>query len=158
MFGMFGKKKSVLGAAASAVFKEVNAGQQENLDFLEAAASGTALMATVDGNADSSERNKAISVITKNKILGSVYTQPQVEAIVNAYIDKASDGTGKQELVDELKDLKNHEKGAQYAKAVYLMAQDVAKADGTIGEREAKALEVLAGILGVNPQDFAFDF
>ncbi len=158
MFGMFGKKKSILGAAASAAFKEMNAGQQENLDFLEAAASGTALVATVDGNADSAERNKAISVITKNKTLGALFGQQQVEAMVNAYIDKASDSAGKNELVNELKDLKNHEKGAEYAKAVYLMAKDVANADGGIGEREQKALDVLAGILGVNPQDFAFDF
>ena len=157
MFGMF-KKKSVLGAAASAAFKEMNASQQENVDFLEAAASGVALVATIDGNADSAERNKAISVITKNKTLGAIFAGPQIEAMVNASIDKASDGAGKNELVNELKDLKNHEKGADYAKQVYLMAKDVASADGSIGEREQKALDVLAGILGVNANDFAFDF
>lgn len=154
----FGKKKSVLGAAASAAFKEMNAGQQENIDFLEAAASGCALVATVDGNADSAERNKAVSVIAKNKVLGSVFGQQQIEAMVGAYIDKASDSAGKNELVNELKDLKNHEKGGDYAKQVYLMAKDVASADGSTGEREQKALDVLAGILGVNASDFAFDF
>jgi tellurite resistance protein len=157
MFG-FGKKKSILGAAASAAFKEMNASQQENLDFLEAAASGCALMATIDGNADSSERNKAISVITKNKLLGPIFGQQQVEALVSASIDKAGDSAGKNELVSELKDLKNHEKGAEYAKQVYLMAKDVANADGSIGDREQKALDTLAQILGVNPSDFAFDF
>lgn len=158
MFGSIFKKKSVLGAAASAAFKEMNASQQENLDFLEAAAAGIAIIATIDGNADSSERNKAVSVIVKNKQLGAIFSQQQVEAIVSASIDKASDGAGKQELVDELKDLKNHEKGGAYAKSVYLMAKDVANADGSIGEREQKALTVLAQILGVNESDFAFDF
>lgn len=157
MFG-FGKKKSVIGAAASAAFKEMNAAQQENVDFLEAAASGVALVATVDGNADSAERNKAVSVITKNKNLGAIFNQQQIEAMVSSYIDKASDSAGKNELVNELKDLKNHEKGAEYAKQVYLMAKDVASADGSIGEREQKALDVLAQILGVNASDFAFDF
>lgn len=157
MFG-FGKKKSILGAAAGAAFKEMNAAQQENVDFLEAAAAAAAIMATIDGNADSAERNKAVSVITKNKQLGQLFSQQQVEAIISASIDKASDGAGKQELVDELKDLKNHEKGAGYAKSVYLMAKDVGGADGSLGDREQKALTVLAGILGVNEQDFAFDF
>lgn len=157
MFG-FGKKKSVLGAAASAAFKEMNAAQQENVDFLEAAAGGCALVATVDGNADSAERNKAISVITKNKTLGAIFSQQQVESMVNASIDKAGDSAGKNELVNELKDLKNHEKGAEYAKQVYLMAKDVASSDGSTGDREQKALDVLAQILGVNASDFAFDF
>lgn len=157
MFGI-GKKKGILGAAASAAMKEMNANQQSNLDFLEAAAAGAALVATVDGNADSAERNKAISVITKNKTIGPIFTPQQVEAIVNGSIDKASDSAGKNELVEELKDLKNHEQGANYAKQVYLIAKDVAGADGSIGEREQKALDILAGILGVNPQDFAFDF
>lgn len=157
MFG-FGKKKSILSAAAGAAFKEMNASQQENVDFLEAAAGGVAIIATIDGNADSAERNKAISVITKNKTLGALFSQQQVEALVSASIDKASDGAGKQELVNELKDLKNHEKGAEYAKSVYLMAKDVANADGSMGEREQKALGVLASILGVNESDFAFDF
>jgi len=157
MFG-FGKKKSILGAAASAAMQQMNSNQQENLDFLEAAAASCALVAAVDGNVDSGERNKAISVITKNKIIGGIFTPPQIEAIVNGSIDKASDGATKNELVDELKDLKNHEKGGAYGKACYLMAKDVAGADGSIGEREQKALDVLAQILGVNPSDFAFDF
>lgn len=158
MFG-FGKKKGgIMGAAVGAAFKEMNANQQENVDFLEAAAAGVAIIATIDGNADSAERNKAISVITKNKTLGPLFNQQQVEAMVSQSIDKASDGAGRNDLVEELKDLKNHEKGAAYGKAVYLMAKDVAGADGSIGEREQKALTSLAGILGVNEQDFAFDF
>ena len=156
MFGIFGKKKSILGAAAQAAMKEMNANQQENLDLLEAAAAGCALVATHDGNADSSERNKAISVITKNKTIGAIFSGPQIEAIVNSSIDKAGEGSGKQELVDELKDLKNHEGGAKMAQSVYLMAKDVANADGSIGDAEAKALSILAGILGVNESDFAF--
>lgn len=157
MFG-FGKKKSVIGAAASAALKEMNASQQENVDLLEAAAAGCALVATIDGNADSAERNKAVSVMTKNKTLGAIFSQQQIEAIVSAYIDKASDDAGKHELVNELKDLKNHEKGAEYAKQVYLMGKSVAKTDGAVGDREQKALDVLAGILGVSEADFAFDF
>lgn len=155
MFG-FGKKKSILGVAAQAAMKEMNANQQENLDFLEAAAAACALVATHDGNADSAERNKTIAVITKNKDIGSIFSGPQIEAIVNSSIDKAAEGSGKQELVDELKDLKNHERGAKYAQSVYLMAKDVAKADGSIGDAEGKALGILAGILGVNEGDFAF--
>lgn len=156
MFG-FGKKKGgIIGAAASAAFKEMNANQQENVDFLEASAAGCALVATHDGNADSAERNKAISVITKNKTIGGIFSGPQIEAIVNASIDKAAEGSGKQELVDELKDLKNHENGAKMAQQVYLMAKDVAKSDGTIGDQEKQALGILAGILGVNESDFAF--
>jgi tellurite resistance protein TerB len=160
VFGMFGgKKKGILGAAASAAMKEMNANQQGNLDFLEAAAAACALVAAVDGNVDSAERNKAIAVITKNKTIGAIFTGPQIEAIVNGSIDKASDSAGKQELIEELGDLKNNaEKGKDYAKACYLMAKDVANTDGSIGEREEKALSVLAGILGVNPADFAFDF
>jgi tellurite resistance protein len=38
------------------------------------------------------------------------------------------------------------------------MAKDVTNADGSIGDREQKALDTLAGILGVNASDFAFDF
>ena len=155
MFG-FGKKKSILGVAAQAAMKEMNASQQENLDFLEAAAAGCALVATHDGNADSAERNKAISVLSKNKTIGGIFSGPQIESIVNASIDKASEGSGKQELVDELKDLKNHESGAKAAQAVYLMAKDVARADGSIGDAEKAALGILAGILGVNEGDFAF--
>lgn len=156
MFGIFGKKKSILGAAAQAAMKEMNASQQENLDFLEAAAAGCALVATHDGNADSAERNKAISVITKNKTIGGIFSGPQIEAIVNASIDKAGEGSGKQELVDELKDLKNHDAGSKMAQSVYLMAKDVARADGSIGDAEKAALGILAGILGVNEGDFAF--
>lgn len=149
MFGL-GKAKKFFGAGAQAVVKEMNADQQQNLDFFEAAASAGAIVATIDGNADNAERNKLISSITKNKLLGKLYNGPQIEAIVGSQIDKASDGAGRAELLDELKDLAKHPNAKDLQKQCYLIAKDVAKTDGNIGENEAKALAVISQILNVN--------
>lgn len=151
----FGKVGKFFGAGAQAVVKEMNADQQQNLDFFEAAASSGAIVATIDGNADNAERNKLISSITKNKLLGKLYTGPQIEAIVANQIDKAADGAGRAELIDELKDLAKHPNAKDLQKQCYLIAKDVAKTDGNIGEKEAKALAVIAQILNVNEAEIS---
>lgn len=149
---MFGMLKKIGGAAA----KEVKAEYGENKDFLEAVCAASALTAAADGDIEESEKRKVLSIITNHSQLGKLYQQNVIEATADTMFKRAKDSSGRQQLARELDDIKSRPQGAQMAEDVYLIAVDIAMADGEIEEAEKAVLAKIAARLGVDPAKFEF--
>jgi tellurite resistance protein TerB len=142
-------KKVAKGAA-----REVSADLGKNREFLEACCALSALVATADGVADDSEKRKAVAVMIQNATLGQLYDQPTIESTFQKMLARAGSGSGRQSLAAELQDVNKLPNASEMAPYVYLIAKDVAEADGSIGEKEAKVLATGARLLNVDPTQF----
>jgi tellurite resistance protein TerB len=149
---VLGFLKKVGGAAA----KEVKAEYGENKDFLEAVCAASALVAAADGDIEESEKRKVLSIISNHAQLGKLYQQNVIEATADTMFKRAKDSSGRQQLARELDDIKSRPQGAQMAEDVYLIAVDIALADGEIEPQEKDVLAKIANRLGVDPSKFEF--
>lgn len=149
---VLGFLKKVGGAAA----KEVKAEYGENKDFLEAVCAASALVAAADGEIEESEKRKVLSIISNHAQLGKLYQQNVIEATADTMFKRAKDSSGRQQLARELDDIKSRPQGAQMAEDVYLIAVDIALADGEIEPAEKDVLGKIANRLGVDPSKFEF--
>jgi tellurite resistance protein len=149
---MFGLLKKIGGAAA----KEVSANYSENRDFLEAVCAASALVAFADGDLEDSERQKAAAIITGHATLGKMYDRNVIEQTIETMFKRAKDASGRQMLARELDDIKGRPNGAQMAEDAYLIALDIAGADGEIEPQETEVLKKIAGRLGVDASKFEF--
>lgn len=149
---MFGALKRVFKAGAV----EVSASYSQNKDFLEAVCAACALVANADGTIEESEKRKALSIITNHSALGKLYKQADIEACCETMFKRAKDASGRQQLARELDDIKGRPDGAQMADDVYLVALDIAQADGTVQDEEKVVLEKIAKRLSVDVTKFDF--
>lgn len=149
MFGMFKR-------AAAAATQEVKAEYGENKDFLEAVCAAAALVAAADGDIEESERRKVVALITNHASLGRLYQQSAIETTADTMFKRAKDSSGRQQLARELDDIKGRPNGGQMAEDVYLLALDIANADGEVEPQEEAVLKKIAGRLGVDPAKFDF--
>ena len=149
---MFGLLKRAAGAAT----KEVKAEYAENKDFLEAVCAASALVAAADGDIEESERRKVVSIVTNHSQLSKLYQQSVIEQTADTMFKRAKDSSGRQQLARELDDIKTRPGGAQMAEDVYLIAKDIAMADGEIEPEEDVVLKKIASRLGVDPANFDF--
>lgn len=149
---MFGALKKAFKAGAT----EVKAEYGENRDFLEAVCAAVALVAAADGDIEESERRKAISIITNHSQLGRLYKQNEIEQTSERMFKLAKDASGRQQLARELDDIKGRPNGPAMADDVYLVALDIANADGEIEPEEKAVLAKIAARLGVDPSRFDF--
>lgn len=149
---MFGVLKKALGAGT----REVAAAYGENKDFLEAVCAGVALVAAADGDIEESERHKAIKIVSNHAALSKLYKQSDIEQTLETMFRRAKEASGRQQLARELDDIKGRPNGAQMAEDVYLVAVDIANADGEVEPQEQDVLKKLAGRLGVDPSRFEF--
>lgn len=149
---MLGFLKKVAGATA----KEVKAEYGENKDFLEAVCAASALVAAADGEIEESEKRKVLAIISNHAQLGKLYQQNVIEATADTMFKRAKDSSGRQQLARELDDIKSRPQGAQMAEDVYLIAVDIALADGEIEPAEKDVLAKIANRLGVDPSKFEF--
>lgn len=149
----------MLGAlkrAFSAGGREVAASYSANKDYLEAVCAAAALVAAADGEIEDGEKFKLAKLITGHATLGKLYQQNVIEQTANEMFARAKDSSGRQQLARELDDIKGRENGAQMAEDVYLMAVDIANADGELEPAEVDVLKKIAGRLGVDPSKFEF--
>lgn len=153
---VFGALKKAFGAAVSGVNRELNAAYSQNTDFLEAVCAAAALVAASDGDIEQSERSKIISLIQKHPQLGKLYSLDVIEKTAETMFKRAGEASGRQALARELDDIKARPDGAQMGEDVYLVAFDVAYADGEIETAEQTTLDKLARRLGVDPSKFEF--
>ena len=153
---VFGALKKAFGAAVSGVNRELNAAYSQNTDFLEAVCAAAALVAASDGDIEQSERSKIISLIQKHPQLGKLYSLDVIEKTAETMFKRAGEASGRQALARELDDIKARPDGAQMGEDVYLVALDVASADGEIEAAEQSTLDKLARRLGVDPSKFEF--
>lgn len=149
---MFGMLKKVVGAGA----REVKAEYGESKDFLEAVCAAGALVAAADGDIADAEKRKVVTLITGHAALSKLYPPTVIEQTSEAMFKRAKEGSGRQQLARELDDIKNRPNGGQMAEDVYLIAKDVAFADGDIGEKEAEVLKKIAARLQVDESKFDF--
>lgn len=156
MFG-FGKKKDGLVARiAGGVKREISAEYSQNKDFLEAVCAAVALVAIADGDIEESEKRSAISIVTSHPTLGKLYQHNEIEDCLTRMFSQAKTGTGRASLGRELADVKGKPNSPQMCEDVYLVAADIAAADGDTDEKETAVLAKIAGFLGVDPQKSIF--
>lgn len=154
--GFFSGLKRAVGAGAGAVTKEVSANYSGNLDFLEAVCAACALVAFADGELEDSERTKAIGIITGHTLLGKFYDRTVIETTIDTMFKRAKDASGRNSLGRELDDIVGRPEGAKMAEDVYLIATDIAMADGELEEAEGVMLKKIAGRLRVDTSKFEF--
>ena len=116
-----------LKKAFGAGAKEIKADYSQNKDYLEAVCAASALVAYADGDLEDSERSKVVRTISQHPTLGKMYQQTVIEG---------RDGS--------------------MAEDVYLVALDVAHADGQVEPEEAEVLKKIAARLGVDISKFEF--
>lgn len=148
---MFGALKKAFKAGA----KEVQADYSQNKDYLEAVCAAAALVAMADGEIEDSERSKVVRVLGNHQTLGKMYQQNVIEQTAETMFKRARDFSGRQALARELDDIKGRDAGAM-CEDVYLIALDVAHADGELEAAEADVLKKIASRLGVDPARFDF--
>jgi len=149
MFNLFKK-------IAKNTTQEIMASYGGNKDFLEAVCAACALVANADGNIEDSEKTKAISVVNNHPTLSQMYQQKDIETCLETMFKRAKDASGRQMLARELDDIKGAENGAKMSDDVYLMALDIAGADGNVGDDEKAVLAKIAKRLGVDTSKFEF--
>lgn len=146
-----GLKKAFSGAA-----REVSAEYGQNKDFLEAVCAGVALVAFADGELEDSEKLKAKDIVGTHSVLSKLYSRDVIEQTLSTMFGRAKDASGRQALARELDDIKGKPNGPQMSEDVYLIAVDIANADGELEEPEKVVLKKIADRLGVDPQKFEF--
>ncbi len=135
---MFGKLKEKLTGAGQRM-----AGRT---DLLEAACAGAALMAAADGSIDDSEVSAAIDAVKTNETMAAAFNESQIATTMDRMLTKANGSfTGRAALKKELGDIPKED-----GETVFLVAMDVAFADGDFDETERKMAQEIAGIFGLN--------
>jgi tellurite resistance protein len=149
---MFGALKKAFGAGA----REIKAEYGENKDFLEAVCAASALVAAADGDIEESERRKVVSIISNHSTLSKLYQTNVIEATADTMFKRAKDASGRQSLAREMDDIKSRPDAAQMAEDVYLIALDIANADGEVEPAEDAVLKKIAARLGIDASKFDF--
>lgn len=149
---MFGSLKKAFGAGA----KEIKAEYSENKDFLEAVLAASALVAAADGDIEEQERRKVISVVSNHATLSKLYASNVIESTADTMFKRAKDASGRNQLARELDDVKNRTGGQQMAEDAYLIALDIAGADGELEPAEVEVLKKIAARLNVDTSKFDF--
>lgn len=149
---MFGALKRAMGAGA----REVKAEYGENKDFLEAVCAAAALVAAADGDIEESERRKVVSIVQNHPTLSKLYQSNVIEQTADTMFKRAKETSGRQLLARELDDIKSRPNGQQMAEDAYLIALDIANADGELEPAEEAVLKKLAARLGVDASKFDF--
>ena len=149
---VLGLAKRIFGGAV----KEVKADYSGNKDFLEAVCAAAALVAAADGDIEDCERQKIHRLITNHGKLGVMYKSTDIETTAEAMFKRAKDKSGRQQLARELEDIKGRPDAAQMAEDVYLIAEDIAMADGELEQAEQDVLAKIASKLGVDPKNLQF--
>lgn len=115
-------------------------------DLLEACLASAALVAAADGTIDPEEAVSAIQTVKNNEVLGKAFDNTTIETTMNRMIARAKGGfSGQAQLYKELKEIGKSEEDAE---AVYLIAVDVAFADGNCDAKERAVLAQIAKTIG----------
>jgi len=150
---MFGALKKAFGAAATAGSKELQARYSENKDFLEAVCAATALVAAADGDIEDAERGAVTRLIGGNEKLAAIYKPHEITETAEKMLALAKTASGKQSLARQLDDIKGQ---TQMCEDAYLVALDIANADGDLEPAEEAVLKKIAARLNIDASKFEF--
>lgn len=142
MFGMFKKK----AAAAKVTLHRV-----ENRDLMEAIVAGAVLVAYADGDCSNEELEKLQGIIESNdnlKHFGS-----EIGTTIDKYSSMYESGKriAKMKLMKELGDVQADE---QQKVEAFIIAIEIADADGEIDEAEQTVLKEIGKQFGLNPDNY----
>ena len=151
--GLFGALKKAVGAGAAASATELKARYSENKDFLEAVCAATALVAAADGEIEDSERGAVQRLIGGNEKISSIYKPHEITECAEKMLVLAKTHSGKQALARQLDDIKGN---ATMCEDAYLVALDIAYADGELEPAEEGVLKKIASRLNVDASKFDF--
>lgn len=147
---------SAIKKAVSSGAREISADYGQNKDFLEAVCASAALVANADGSIEDAERNKAIQLVSNHSVLSKMYQRDVIEQTLDIMLKRAKDASGRQALARELDDIKGKPNGTAMAEDVYLVAVDIANADGSVSPEEEAIMKKIANRLGVDTSKFDF--
>lgn len=151
--GLFGGLKSAFKAGAKASATELAGKYKENIDFLEAVCAGVALVAAADGEIEDSEVGAVQRLVSGNDKISACYQPHQINEISTKMLALAKTQSGKQNLARQLDDIKGN---PTMCEDVYLIAADIAFADGELEPAEKETLAKIAKRLNVDPSKFEF--
>lgn len=142
MFGIFKKK----AAAAKVTLHKV-----ENRDLMEAIVAGAVLVAFADGDCSAEELEKLQGIIESNDNLA--HFGSEIGATIDKYSSMYESGArlAKVKLMKELKDVQGDESQKEEA---FIIAIEIADADGEIDEDELKILKDIGKAFGLNPDNY----
>lgn len=140
--GFFKKKKAAM---------EVKVSKVENRDLMEAIVAGAVLVAFADGDCSGDELQKLDSIIAVNdnlKHFGS-----EIGATIDKYAAMYEAGArlAKMKLMKEITDVNADE---QQKVEAFIIAIEIADADGNIDDDELKILKEIGKALGLNPENY----
>lgn len=150
---MFGAIKSAFKAGAKASATELQAKYSENKDFLEAVCAGVALVAAADGEIEDSEVGAVQRLVGSNEKISAIYQPHQISEVSTKMLALAKTASGKQSLARQLDDIKGN---VTMCEDVYLIATDIAYADGELEPAEKETLAKIAKRLNVDVSKFDF--
>lgn len=123
-------------------------------DILEACCSSAALLAAADGNISDEEVASAIQTVKNNETLSNAFDARTIETTMDKMLARAKGGfSGRNGLMKEINDIA--QKDFEVCETVYLIALDVAHADGEVGEKEQQVLNKIASALKIDPNKYA---
>lgn len=145
--GVFGALAGVFGGKKKVRQFKQELGRIENKDLFEAVVAGGLYMAYLDGNAGEAEINKLNALLNSNEKLEAFSSFiPETISKWRKRLD-ADLMVGRQDVEKEIMDMRDDREGA---KAVILNMLAIAGSDGTVDEKEEKALRRFADALGVD--------
>lgn len=142
MFGLFKKKAK----AAQVTLHKV-----ENRDLMEAIVAGAVLVAHADGECSTVELEKLDNIIAANDNLAHFGSEIGKTIDKYAAMYEAGARLAKMKLMKEIRDVDSDE--AQKEEA-FIIAIEIADADGEIDEAEMGVLREIGKALGLNPDNY----
>lgn len=142
MFKFFKKKAN----AASVTLHKV-----ENRDLMEAIVAGAILVAYADGDASAEELTKLQDIVENNDNLKHFGSEIGVTIDRYSAMFEAGSRLAKVKLMKELKDVQGDEDQKIEA---FIIAIEIADADGEIDDNELKVLKEIGKCFGLNPDTY----
>ncbi|HHF2952190.1 TPA: tellurite resistance TerB family protein [Vibrio diabolicus] len=142
MFGLFKKKAK----AAQVTLHKV-----ENRDLMEAIVAGAVLVAHADDDCSTAELEKLDNIIAANDNLAHFGSEIGKTIDKYAAMYEAGARLAKMKLMKEIRDVDGDE--AQKEEA-FIIAIEIADADGEIDEAELSVLREIGKALGLNPDNY----
>lgn len=115
--------------------------------FLNAAVAVAANVTAADGEIEEAETKKAKKVIIEHPIVAPSFSGAEIEAAIDAALDRAETRGGRRVNSDLIEAMKGRDQADR--DALFLIGADVADVGG-IGDAEDAALTKIAELLGVN--------
>jgi tellurite resistance protein TerB len=124
----------------------------QNQQIMEAVVAGCMLVAMADGTLSKAEREKMDKLLSTNDQL-SAFKPSEIRKVMQRFENQldADFGVGKKRMLDQIGDISDNSDSCE---EVFLNMLAIAKADGEVEPAEAKVLQEVARLLGINLAEY----